>query len=72
MPKNEEIQKIIMNKKNGKSTTDIKNEMLKMASDEMTEFIQPMMTAVWQEERIPGTWNEGLITSIWKGKGDKE
>jgi hypothetical protein len=30
-----------MNKKNGKSTTDIKNEMLKMASDEMTEFIQP-------------------------------
>ena len=31
-----------------------------------------MIRAVWKEESIPSDWNEGIITSLWKGKGDKE
>ena len=61
-----------MNKTNGKSTTDIKNEMLKRPGESMTRFIYPMIKAVWEEEEVPKVWNRGRITSIWKGKGDKE
>jgi len=27
---------------------------------------------VWAEEEVPANWNHGLITSLWKGKGDRE
>ena len=72
MPSIKEIAEIISNKKNGKSTSDIKNEILKRTGDEMVDFLWPMIFAVWNEEEIPGKWNEGLITSIWKGRGDME
>ena len=31
-----------------------------------------MIETVWQEETVPDPWKRGLITSIWKGRGDKE
>ena len=71
-PTKKEIETIIGNKKNGKSTTDFKNEMLKRTGAETVEFLWPVFLAVWQEEIIPESWNEGLITSIYKGKGDRE
>ena len=30
------------------------------------------MQASWRTECIAKVWNEGLITSLWKGKGDRE
>ena len=71
-PTKRDIETIIKNKKNGKSTTDFKNEMLKRTGYETIEFLWPVFLAVWQEEVIPEPWNEGLITSIYKGKGDRE
>ena len=71
-PTIEEIHNIIQNKKNGKSTTDLKNEILKIPGDVMTNFIYPLITTIWNEEKIPNKWNEGQITALWKGKGDKE
>ena len=71
-PTKEEIRKIISEKKNGKSTPDIRNEMLKRPGEKMIEFIHPLITTIWNEEKIPTIWNEGTITSLWKGKGDKE
>ena len=72
MPSFQEIKRIIEEKKNGKSTTDIKNEMLKKPGDYMVDFIYPLITAIWKNEEIPQAWNKGLITSLYKGKGDKE
>ena len=71
-PTYEEVHQIIQEKKNGKSTTDIKNEMLKRPGETMTKFIYPLITTIWKEEEIPSDWNKGQITSLWKGKGDKE
>ena len=71
-PSKEEVRDIIDGKKNGKSTPDIQNEMLKKPGERMIDFIYPLITTIWMEEQIPSVWNEGTITSLWKGKGDKE
>ena len=71
-PSLQEIKRIIETKKNGKSTTDIKNEMLKRPGECMVYFLQPLITTIWKEENVPQTWNKGQITSLYKGKGDKE
>ena len=71
-PSFDEIIKIIKDKKNGKSTPDLKNEMLKRPGETMIKFIHPLIKAIWNNESIPSRWNTGTITSIWKGKGDRE
>ena len=67
-----EVKNAIRKKKNGKSTTDLPNELLKYGEDEMAKIIHHVIKAFWSEEKIISLWNEGLITSLWKGKGDKE
>ena len=67
-----EIHNIIAGKSNNKSSTDIKNEMLKKPGTTMSKFIHPLISTIWEEESIPTTWNIGHITSIYKGKGDSE
>ena len=72
LPSEAEVAEAIENKSNGKSTTDVKNEMLKRPGEKMTKFVYPLIKTIWEEEKIPREWNTGQITSIWKGKGDKE
>ena len=72
MPTKTEIKEVINRKKNGKATTDWKNELLKKGGDEMVDFVFPVIKAFWREEIPPKQWNAGLITSVWKGKGDRE
>ena len=72
VPTREEIKKAIKNKKNNKATTDWKNEILKRGGDPMIDMILPVISAFWQEEQPPQQWNEGIISNIWKGKGDRE
>ena len=71
-PSIEEVTEAIRNKKGGKSTTDFKNEMVKGGSKQMVEAVMPVIEAVWREEVVPHKWNQGIITSLWKGKGDRE
>ena len=46
--------------------------MLKRPGEKMTKFLYPLIERIWEEEEIPEDWNTGQITSLWKGKGDKE
>ena len=71
-PALDEIIKIVKDKKNGKSAPDLKNEMLKRPGETMVQFLYPLIKAIWKSESIPSRWNTGAITSIWKGKGDRE
>ena len=71
-PSHQEIEDIVLKKKNGKSTTDFKNEMLKFPGEIMIDFLYPLVKTIWKEEQIPEQWNKGHITSLYKGKGDKE
>ena len=72
VPTEEQILGVIERKKNGKATTDLKNEMLKRGKYGFTHVITPLIKHIWKNEEIPSAWNLGYITSIWKGKGDKE
>ena len=38
----------------------------------MVDMILPVIHAFWNEEQPPRQWNEGIISNIWKGKGDRE
>ena len=72
VPSYAEVKSVIEKKKDRKATTDWKNVILKKGGDEMVNFIMPVIKAVWQEEAVPEQWNMGIITNIWKGKGDRE
>ena len=72
LPSQLEIKEAITNKKNNKATTDWKNEILKRGGDEMVTFVQPVVDAFWNEEETPDHWNMGVITSVWKGRGNRE
>ena len=71
-PTEKEIAEIIRNRKNGKSTIDIKNEMLKKTGAEMNRYVTSLIETCWKEEKVPDSWKKGLVTSLWKGKGDPE
>jgi hypothetical protein len=66
------IETAVKNGKNNKATTDIKNEILKGGGSEMIEIITSIVQEFWRSEEVPAQWNEGEITNLWKGKGDRE
>ena len=72
VPTRQEIVDIIKKKKNGKSTPDVKNEMLKFSGESTINFLYPLFVEIWNNECIPSIWNRGYITCLYKGKGDKE
>ena len=71
-PTEKEIIEIIEAKKNGKATTDLNNEIIKNTKEEFIKIFMPMLKLIWEKEEIPQEWNKGRITTLWKGKGDKE
>ena len=38
----------------------------------MARFVYPLIQTIWNDEVVPEQWNRGHITTLWKGKGDKE
>ena len=72
LPTTDEVREIIESKKNGKASTDMKNEIIKNGKEQFIKMFMPLIHEVWRTEKVPNTWNEGTITTIWKGKGDQE
>ena len=46
--------------------------MIKRPGEVMNKYIHELIKTIWNEEKIPNAWKKGIITSIWKGKGDRE
>merc|ERR1712208_47066 len=61
-----------MSKKNGKATTDFPNEILKRGGNGFVECLYPVIVHYFLNEIPAKEWNEGIITSVPKGKGDDE
>ena len=71
-PSWDEIKEVLKKKKNGKCTSDLKNEILKRGGDPMVNLIYPLVIQFWRSENVAEQWNHGIISSIWKNKGDRE
>ena len=71
-PTIEEVKEIIKNKKNRKSTSDLKNEILKRGGDSMVRLVYPLVLQFWRTEQVADQWNNGHITSVYKQRGDRE
>ena len=46
--------------------------MIKRPGEKMSKSIEVLIKTIWKEEQVPDKWNKGELTSIWKGKGDRE
>ena len=38
----------------------------------MIDILTPVIRAFWEEGIPPDIWNQGIITNVFKGKGDRE
>ena len=47
-------------------------EIIKNTKDQFISIYMPLIRKIWANETIPSDWNNGSITSIWKGRGDRE
>ena len=71
LPSKKAIGEIIQGKKNQKSTTDFPNELLKRGGEEFVDCLFPVINRFWEREIPPKEWNLGLISNVYKGKGDR-
>ena len=71
-PTKRAIEQVICAKKDKKATTDFPNEFFKRGGKGIIDCLYPIIRLFWESETPPRDWNEGIITNVWKGKGDRE
>ena len=69
----EEIYAEVKNLKNGKACgkDKILNEFIKVTFNEMKEVYIDLFNRILDEGQIPESWTIGMITPIFKNKGDR-
>ena len=72
VPSMKEVENIISALKNNKATTEFPNEILKRGGEPMCQWIFLIVVNFWKSETVPRSWNLGIITTVYKGKGDRE
>lgn len=67
-PRKEEIISAIKSLKNGKSPgRDNLNAILFKADPQLAaDILQPLLTSIWEEKKLPDDWTEGVIIKIPK------
>ena len=70
-PSLSEVTKAIKRLKNGKAAgpDGITPELLKFAEKPTSEALHKLFTTVWSSGKVPVEWKEGIIVSLYKGKG---
>ena len=68
-----EVKIAIRKLKNGKApgVDGIAGELLKSAEEPVSKALCELFHIVWETGRVPSEWREGLIVSLYKGKGTK-
>ena len=49
----------------------IPGELLQAAADSVAPLLHQICQRIWEEERIPTQWKEGIILPLYKNKGDR-
>ena len=50
----------------------IPTELLKAGGERMTRWLRTVIVQVWSTGVVPPDWRKGIITPIYKRKGDRE
>ena len=67
------VKEAVARLRGGKAAgTCISVELLKDGGKAMTQGLRAVLTVVWHSGTIPPDWKRGLVTSIWKGRGDHQ
>ena len=76
MVRNAEVEHVLKNLKNDKAAGlgGIPYEMFKRGGDRMVELLTCLFNRIWNEERVPQSWNESKVILLHKGghKSKKE
>jgi len=72
-PSTEEIVAAIKNFKNARAPgpDGIQPELLKYAETPVSSALHALFIHVWKSGRVPAEWREGIIVSLYKGKGER-
>ena len=68
VPTKEEIQKAIIQLKNGKAAgpDDISAEALKVYIDTSVEMLCPLFVMIWEKNKVPTEWKKGYLIKLPK------
>jgi Reverse transcriptase (RNA-dependent DNA polymerase) len=69
-----EVTRAIRRLKNGKAAgpDGIASELLKFAEEPISKALHKLFITVWSSGRVPAEWKEGIIVSLYKGKGSRD
>lgn len=72
-PSLNEVMAAIKRLPNGRApgADGISGEMLRVASDSTAPRLHQICRRIWEEERVPTGWKEGIILPLYKNKGDR-
>jgi hypothetical protein len=72
-PTMDEVRSAILKMKNGRAPgpDHITAELLKYAIDPVSKALQRLFEKVWRSGSVPTEWKEGIIISLYKGKGPR-
>ncbi len=67
-----ELQNAVKKLQSGRApgSDGITGELMKAALDPFTMRLHHLSERIWEEERVPTEWKEGVIISFYKNKGD--
>ncbi|XP_039278781.1 uncharacterized protein LOC120350258 [Nilaparvata lugens] len=66
VPTKDEVKKAISEMKNGKApgSDNISPDVLKVDVETSADILYPLITKIWEEERVPAEWKTGTIMKI--------
>jgi len=73
-PSVKEVTVAVRKLKNGKAggPEGIPPELLKYALHPVSQMLHALFLHVWRSGRVPAEWRDGILISLYKGKGSKD
>ena len=70
-PTLEEVMRAVRHLRNGRAagSDEIAPEFLKYAEAPISQALHDLFSTVWSSGKVPAEWKEGIIVSLYKGKG---
>ena len=73
-PSYQEVKRVVSELREGRAAgvCGVPAELLKAGGDCMTRWLRAIIVQVWSTGVVPPDWRRGLVTPIYKGRGDRK